>query len=305
MEGIDFAMHKIKTGITAFAPVLPINLDVLCEIPFLSKKEHEHLEDKDEEGVYDDDKDEDDDIDVEEEENVDTQPVDVVLQAVDNVNNVNRTSCAVSDCPAPGVYCWRFPVDISQGRYNGRNGSNACSIISLLLGYFIQKRNVSIPPCHTNPVQLPCELNDALCDCIELGNDIYDMCRESLPQRYLSVKEAATVLRTWYPCSIKDALPVRLTDDYEMSTLHGQLTKAALLGDHEITSTCIIINERTSLYHISNKRVMYIDTHNHGSCGLVVVVSGPDDLKNFCKEIWNLEGQDESTFGNLVFFRNF
>lgn len=29
----------------------------------------------------------------------------------------------------PGVYCWHLPSEISQGRYKGRSGSNACSFV--------------------------------------------------------------------------------------------------------------------------------------------------------------------------------
>ena len=36
------------------------------------------------------------------------------------------------------------------------------------------------------------------CSCIELGNRMYDICRDCLPNRHLSVQEAATLLSYIY-----------------------------------------------------------------------------------------------------------
>lgn len=284
-------MQQIATGIAKFASVLPIDLDQFHEIPLFPKmmiESDEENENEDEQDYMDEDEDELGEVDAQR-----RQPVDVILHA--NIGDV------LSECLAPGVCFWRFPLDASQSRWKGRNGSNACSTISLLLGYFIQTKSIPIPMCHSYPTELPAELIGAVCGCIELGNDIYDMCRESLPSRYLSIEEAATAIHSWYPCNLNDPLPVRLVDSHETSTLHYQLTMAT--ANAENSSACIIINERTSLYHMDNQRVMYIDTHNHDSFGAVVVVADVDNLQNFCHEVWNLEGHNKTTFGNLVFFR--
>ena len=47
---------------------------------------------------------------------------------------------------------------------------------------------------------------------------------------------------------------------------------------------------------------MYIDTHRHGSHGVIVVVADIANLKHFLKQIWLLEEHSEHMFVNLVFF---
>ena len=37
------------------------------------------------------------------------------------------------------ICAWYFPPEISQSTFNGRNGSNACSMISILAAYFLQE----------------------------------------------------------------------------------------------------------------------------------------------------------------------
>ena len=297
MEGMNFAMEQLTSGVSAFAPVLPTEADVFLDQATEEQVEQEEQESENEdEDEDDDDKDEDED---DEKEGIkdDNESVDAVLHALHRIE-VAPGSPLSYEILAPGVHICRFPRTICQGRYKGRNGSNACSVISLLMSYAITKRNIRIQACQTPP-ELPNTIVDVLCGCIELGNEIYDICRASLPSRYISIEEASTLLRAWFDSSVGDALPVRLRDDHDMSTVCGQLSLNA--SSHDFITAHIIINEKTSLYHFSNNNVMYIDTHSHGSNGSVIVVAKVSDIQRFCKEVWNLEGHDESTFGNLVF----
>ena len=136
-----------------------------------------------------------------------------------------------------------------------------------------------------------------LCGCIELGNRMYDICRDSLPNRYLSVQEAATLLSfSNVHVSVEEPLPVRLEDEHEFSTLCGQLRR--LTGDKTYFLN-IVINDKTSLFVLTPPNIIYIDTHLYGTRGAVVVKGSTSNLSEFCNFVWALEEHDKSTFGNL------
>lgn len=142
---------------------------------------------------------------------------------------------------------------------------------------------------------LPGNVLRILCGCIEIGNRMYDICWDRLPSRYLSVQEAATLV-SFSNVSVAEALPVRLEDVRELSTLCRQLRK---LTDDKTYFLNIVINEKTSLFVLTPPNIMYIDTHLHGSSGAVIVKGSTLNLSDFCKFVWALEEHDQSTFGNL------
>lgn len=59
---------------------------------------------------------------------------DIVLDVLANIGAA-QVFVGPSEEIRAGVTCWKLPLDASQGRYNGRNGSNACSSISILIGF--------------------------------------------------------------------------------------------------------------------------------------------------------------------------
>ena len=89
-----------------------------------------------------------------------------------------------------GYLCLAVPSKISQSTFNGRNGIDTCSLIFLLVAYIFFRNGIKIPD--LGP--LPHDIFRMLCACIELGNRGNDICRDSLPNRSLSVQEAATLL---------------------------------------------------------------------------------------------------------------
>ena len=89
-------------------------------------------------------------------------------------------------------------------------------------------------------------------------------------------------------------LPVRLTDDHELSTVWRQLQLLKTSGGG---LAHMIINERTSLFLVTRQSTMYIDMHFHGSYGAVIVKGS---FRAFSEFIWDLEGHARETLGNLV-----
>lgn len=297
-EGIAFVMKQITAGIVAFAPVLNCDLTVFREVlltqqPSELESDEEEMDanDVDEEG-YECNGDEDHDLCSDGR----PQSPDIVIDAMEKLT-VDSMGPVLAEELLPGVFCWRLPCTISQGTYKGRNGSNACSLISLLIGHIFCKTKTQLP---TKQSALPDDIIAVVCCSMELGNRVYDLCRDNLPSRFLSVQEAASVLETWLSCTVRNVLPVRLQDPHEKSTMSGQLKLA--MASHDSSTSFLIINEKTSFFlTTSNEEVMYIDTHSHPSCGAVVVLSTLQQLSNFCKAIWDLEGYNEKTFGNLAF----
>ena len=134
---------------------------------------------------------------------------------------------------------------------------------------------------------------------MELANRVYDMCRHSLPSRYLSIQEAASVLDTWLDCVVGNAFPVRLRDPHEMSTTCGQLSSAG--NSQERSFSFLIMNGKTSFFLTARNEVLYVDTHSHPPYGTIVIVSDSVHMAEFCNTFWGLQGYSENTFGNLAF----
>lgn len=297
-EGIAFVVKQVAAGIVAFAPVL--NCELKCFREVLLTHQSDEVE-SDEECVNDDgDGDDDGDNEVLESDEEDSTngrntKSEFILVALRKLT-VDSSEPVSAEEVRPGVSCWCLPSDISQGRYKGRSGSNACSLISLMIGYAFYKNKLQIPPQQT---ALSDNITTVICGCMELGNRVYDLCRHNLPSRYLSIQEAASVLDTWLDCSVGKALPVRLQDPHEMSTICGQLSLA--IASQDTSVSFLIMNEKTSFFFTTKNEVLYIDTHSHPPHGAVVIVSKLPHIGEFCNAVWNLEGHSEKTFGNLAF----
>ena len=289
-------MKQMAAGVRSFAPVLTDDLDAFRQV-LLARQLGDEEEDEEEEYLNVEEE-EDDDVG----EAVDDSPVtspsgDIVLVTLSNIGSAPIFTVSPEELK-PAVTCWKLPIDVSQGRYRGRNGSNACSLISLLIGHTLQKRNIWPLSCDS---QLPSSIVDVICGCIEMGNRAYDLYRESLPSRYLSIQEAATVLEMWFEADVGDNLPVRLDDQHTQSTIAGQLQEA--IQSETNVFGYLILNEKTSLFHMNARVISYVDTHAHAPHGPVIVQAPLNELVGFCKAVWELEGNDGQTYGNLVFVK--
>ena len=295
-EGKDFCLKQIAAGLNAFASILSNELPSFEELAVNSKDDMSELEEEND--LVGEWEDEEDDVDEEDIGNPQSQDGADSTQANNELTEFSKIVDELHAFPplhseriSDKMFAWRFPKEVSQSTFNECSGSNACSLIAILLACLFWRKNMPI----LDEGSLPNEVVRILCGCIELGNRMYDICRDSLPNRYLSVQEAATLL-SFTNVSVEEPLPVRLEDEHELSTLCGQLGRYSQPKTYFLN---MIVNEKTSLLVLTSPNIKYIDTHLHGTSGAVIVKGSSLNLSEFCSFVWTLEEHHKSTFGNL------
>ena len=155
---------------------------------------------------------------------------------------------------------WNFPAHLSQSTIDGRNGSAACSVISLVLAHNIQQ--LTITP-SADPEIASQTWYRLMTRSIRIGNFLYNSCRDALPQRDLSAAEAVDVVEMYTEIAITSPKPVRVCDSHEPSTLNYQLL--FLLSSLEHQCAVFIIDERAVVFAtVSVDTIAFFDSHVHG-----------------------------------------
>jgi hypothetical protein len=138
---------------------------------------------------------------------------------------------------------WIFPFSVSQSTINGRVGSNACTLISLLLAKAYLMNEAALQLDKDQP--LSGQWNTIMVSCILGGNSVYDSCISN--GRFLSVLEAVPFVA----CSIGQ---VNLTDELTVcfakedhapqeSALSSQITNYFDYNNH--AAALVILNGKT------------------------------------------------------------
>ena len=193
------------------------------------------------------------------------------------------------------TWIWELPHGISQSTYQNRNGSNACSIIALLIAQGIYQVDVDIDP----SAVLLADWLTLICGCIRVGNAMYDRCRANLPHRYLSVAEAAMVAGDRLDVSVGQPLPVRVSDSHHASTIGYHLVE--LCKAPGVGLALLIVNEKTVLFvSMKGEKLVLVDSHLHEPNGAIVILGKPCNVDNFIHAVQESLGLDNNTFGNLV-----
>ena len=276
-QGGDFAMSQLARGINAFSSTLDCNVEDLQELLQLDDSESES-----DQNASGDESDSDvDDLGCDE-------PLCILPQDDSDLGSVN------GELVCEGVICWKLPASVSQSTL-GNDGSNACSIIATLLGYRFMEGNLEIPDDVTVP--LPFTWINTICECIHTGNMVYNIYRDALPNRYLSIEEAIEMLSGVITAQINLLLPVRYMDEHKPSTVEEQL-KQLMNINKDVAH--LIMHKRTSAFFIQDGKIVYVDSHLHLPSGAVLVSGSKETLHSFCSYVWNLEALGESEFGNLA-----
>lgn len=281
-QGKQFCLKQVAAGLNAFASVLSDELHSFQDLVVDSEGDEADIEEdtefEDETGA------EEDDDEVEDQRTaIDDEATDHAAPDDSELADFNKVAHDLQSLPITlrseeinaNICVWYFHEELSQSTLNGRNGSNACSMIAISVACFFARRSLRIP----DRGILPNDFVTTFCCCMELGNRMYDIRRDSLPNRYLSIEEAVTLL-PFTDITVTQPYPVRLEDDHEMSTICGQLGR---LSENKTYFVTIVINEKTSLFMLCPPRVVYLDTHPHGIHGAVVVRGTYSNLSDFCK----------------------
>lgn len=180
------------------------------------------------------------------------------------------------EIPHCDTFSWKFPVEISQSTLDGRNGSSACSVIALIFAHQVWHGRLNL---QRTPSLSPLWVM-LLCSSIKVGNCLYDCCRKSLPQRFLSASEAATVAEQCVSVTVHSPLAVRVRDDHAPTTLVYQLS--ALCDGTQGNAALLMANEKTVLFLVlAGQSIALVDTHRHGAYGAEILLGRQRKLHQF------------------------
>lgn len=198
--------------------------------------------------------------------------------------------------PHCDTFSWKFPVEISQSTLDGRNGSSACSVIALIFAHGVWHERLDLQPTRElSPLWVM-----LLCASIRVGNRLYDRCRHSLPQHFLSPSEAATVAEQCVSVSVHSPLARRVCDDHAPTTPVHQLS--ALCDGFHGNAALLIANEKTVLFlPLAGQSIALVDSHRHGDLGAQILLAYQSRLERFvvaCQKVLDL---NDDTYCNLSF----
>ena len=145
-----------------------------------------------------------------------------------------------------------FPSDLCQARLNGRNGSSACTTISLLVGYFLPrvltKGQTAILECFVG--------------CIEFGNYIHGDQADTTVEESLKLKNLPEM-------SVTNLDNTFFTNLFER--LSGFQSRFIVVTGNGKSMCCVP----------HDGYFVFFDSHSHGDYGaLVSVVTKQDDLSS-------------------------
>lgn len=189
------------------------------------------------------------------------------------------------------TFSWKFPPEISQSTLDGRNGSSACSVIAVIFAHGVWHERLDL-----QRLRSLCPLwVKLLIASIRVGNQLYDRCRHSLPHRFLSAAEAASVAEQCVSVSVASALAVRVCDEHAPTTLQHQLS-ILCIGAHPTNAALFIVNEKTVLFlALESSSIVLVDTYRHGMHGAEILLG---QVVIECQKLLDMSGH---TFGNLSF----
>ena len=226
----------------------------------------------------------------------DCSDVEIAINYKNVTSSGNNLVVLGAEIPQCDTFSWKFPVEISQSTLEGRNGSSACSVIALIFAHGVWHERLNL-----QPTRELCPLwAMLLCASIRVGNRLYDRCRCSLPQCFLSASEGATVAEHCVSVSVHSPLAVRVYDDHAPTTLVHQLS-ALCDGSHR-NAALLTANEKTVLFlALAGQSIALVDSHRHGDHGAKILLGRQRFLDQFvgaCQKVLDL---NDDTYCNLSF----
>uniref|UniRef100_A0A7M5XLJ4 Uncharacterized protein n=1 Tax=Clytia hemisphaerica TaxID=252671 RepID=A0A7M5XLJ4_9CNID len=237
-DGYLFAQKMLRQGLVLFK-------DFISDANVEEDEDDEFDENNVPEMILNDNEEEDDDVD-ENFEEMDKEAVEVIGRELINGSPYHLD-----------VNVIKLPYHLSQGSLNGRNGSSACTTISVLVSYFMP--TLLSHWCST-------EIVECFVGCMEMGNVFHDTRLET------AVDESLALL----PAEIKASLSLSELDNTSFCELYNKIKDKS--GER-----IIITGKGKSFCCIPQPDfIVVFDSHLHGNFGATVArVNQQDDFASW------------------------
>ena len=182
---------------------------------------------------------------------------------------------------------YHFPREICQSYYGGRNGSNACTVIAVLIARAFCCGDVKLQQAKN----LSETWINLFSGCIAEGNRLYDMLINTKQQGilYLSVEDVVEEFgNTLQVKNLGCSLPVSFVSETETATIRFQLERLQKLNER--LAVIFIKDSRSGVFLFDkNGPLLFADSHPYGSGGAILVcASDVSELVMLLAEILHL-----------------
>ena len=185
-QGVAFAESQLAKGLTLFCGLISPSFSLPTNVDGIDFDIHSTSEISDDEPVPD----------KEIENFYEEMDFDLILSTgYDLMGQLDLTDCHQL-CLDDVVECLFLPSEFSQGSISGRNGSNACSLIALLLGF----STTHLPMQGVREICLR-QIMPIFIGCMEIGNLLYEVQQNS---NLLTIVDAVSLIPDHIKLTISD-----------------------------------------------------------------------------------------------------
>lgn len=191
---------------------------------------------------------------------------------------------------------WHLPRNISQSYYGGRNGSNACTIIALIIGRLFSRSEIFMPPFGYLSETW---INLYITSIVE-GNAMYDTILKEFGVLDLSIEEAAEHFGAKLNIKqIGSPLPVTFEAEIETVRVAYQLKNFVNLCKKQVI--LFIHRFRTGSFLVyPDGSIIFSDTHSYGEEGSLLVWAGKYDVDDLVEFLKHVLGTNENKLATLT-----
>eukprot|EP00794_Sanderia_malayensis_P009991 gene9991-11012_t len=194
------------------------------------------------------------------------------------------------------LHFWHLPRDICQSYHGGRNGSNACTIIALIIGRLFARSEIFTPPFG----YLSETWINLYTTSIVEGNALYDSILKEFGVLDLSIEEAAEHFASKLNIKkIASPLPVSFQSDIETVTIAFQLKQFINLRKKLVV--LFIHKFRTGSFLIyPDGSILFSDSHSYGEEGALLVAATGNDVDILLDFLMQVLGSNQNKLATLT-----
>lgn len=179
--------------------------------------------------------------------------------------------------PLGSSIIWCFPSTVSQSTLFGRNGSNACTFIALLLSkfYFVNYSALALSP----QLSLSLAWMNLMINSIILGNSTYDSILTA-PGQYFSVEDAAPFLtKIADNFDLEESLDLSIINENPTVPQSSLAFYLARLTQESHLAGIVIMNGMTISIAGRGNKIIIMDSHLHNQFGAIIAITTVDKVE--------------------------